>query len=221
LRKARHAPERNKRILELNGKENGSGMSDENAYKIIMKYKDNKEMNEIAQSVYAMNKERLKTIKQDGLESDNFIGMIDNLYDNYVPLRREFRDKDGKLIDMSKNSASSKGFSIGGKEFKKAKGSDKAVESPLINSILASESTIVRSENTETGAVAEHTPEEQVMQVKKDGETYNIEIHDEALASAFKNLNASQQEGLMQFAHKGVRLLASLSTMYNPDFVVS
>ena len=238
-----------KRNMQI-GKKNGSGMSDEDAYKIINKYKDNKAMNEIVTDVYNMNKDRLRFIKNEGLESDTFVGAVDTLYDNYVPLKREFKDKE--LIPNT-----GKGFSIGGKEFKKAKGSDRAVESPFIHSILAFEETIVRAEknevgkaflkfteefpddslytikkvgdkshlNKENGSVSSESPDyvpaDHLFNVKRDGELYEISIHDKALASAFKNLNSSQQNGMLNFSHKIIRTLALFNTSWNSEFVVS
>jgi len=60
-----------------------------------------------------------------------------------------------------------------------------------------------------------------VMHVKVDGKVKEIEFKDAALAAAFKNLNAPQMGAVLRTAHKGIRYLASMSTSYNPEFVMS
>ncbi|WP_373069802.1 LPD38 domain-containing protein [Sulfurimonas sp.] len=246
---ARHAIERNKRIYELNGKEFGSGMRDDLAEAIIRKYADNKELNEVAQMVYKMNSDRLKLLYTEGLENEDFIRKIDETYDNYVPLKR-IMDNNGPAMRTGR------GFDVKGKEIKRAKGSDRAVESPLMHSILAYQETIIRAEKNKVGksfldfiekypdqslyevSGVRHTPmynnmgevvgmnpnyqlADNVMHVKVDGKTKEIVIHDPALASAFKNLNAEQMGSLMRGVQKVVRFLASVNTQYNPEFVVS
>lgn len=246
---ARHAPERNAKMLENYGKENGSGMSDAEAYTIINKYANNKAMQDIANDVYAMNRDRLKYIHSEGLESEDFIKMLDANYDNYVPLRREFANQE----NLPKTG---KGFDIKGKETMRAKGSDRTVESPLMHSILAYEETIVRAEKNQVGkafleftkefpdeslysvAAVKHLPQydksgavvglspnyktdDNVLHVKVDGKVQEITIHDPALASAFKNLNSQQMNSLLLASQKAVRTVASLSTSYNPEFVVT
>lgn len=246
---ARHAPERNAKMLENYGKENGSGMSDAEAYTIINKYANNKAMQDIANDVYAMNRDRLKYIHSEGLESEEFIKMLDANYDNYVPLRREFENQE----NLPKTG---KGFDIKGKETMRAKGSDRTVESPLMHSILAYEETIVRAEKNQVGkafleftkefpdeslysvAAVKHLPQydksgavvgmspnyktdDNVLHVKVDGKVQEITIHDPALASAFKNLNSQQMNSLLLASQKAVRTVASLSTSYNPEFVVT
>jgi len=246
---ARHAPERNKNMLDLHKKENGSGMSDEDAYKIINKYKDNKQMNEVVQEIYTMNKSRLEFLHKEGLESEEFIQSIESLYDNYVPLRRELGKEDEKTII-------GKGFDIAGKEIKRAFGSDKKVESPFMRSILAYEESIARAGKNDVGKsflkFIEEFPDDtlysvknvaakpiydkngavvgaeslakrddNVLHVKVDGKVKEITIEDPALASAFKNLNSIQMGTLLKASHKAVRFIASVNTSYNPEFVVS
>ncbi|MDQ7067721.1 MAG: LPD38 domain-containing protein [Sulfurimonas sp.] len=231
-------------------KENASlsGMTNDEAYEIIANYAKNKEMQEIVNAVYKMNRERLKYIKDEGLESDKFIKIIDENYDNYVPLRREFDNAD----DLAKGA---KGFDINGKEFKKAKGSQRKVESPLLHSAMAYHETIMRAEKNRVGKAfynfAKEFPDEKlysitsvkyltkidangaviskdptakgdnVLHVKIKGKIREIIIHDELLAIAMKNLNAQQLDGVLKVSHSITRFIASVNTMYNPEFVVS
>ncbi|MGB3961000.1 MAG: LPD38 domain-containing protein, partial [Sulfurimonas sp.] len=196
-----------------------------------------------------MNRDRLKYIHSEGLESEDFIKMLDENYDNYVPLRREFADKESFLN-------TGKGFDIRGRETMRAVGSDRKVESPLMHSISAFEETIVRSEKNQVGksfleftkefpdeslysvADMKHMPQydkngavvgmspnykkdDNVFHVKVDGKIKEITIHDPALAAAFTNLNAQQMNSLLLASQKAVRVIAGLSTSYNPEFVVT
>jgi len=247
---ARHAKERNAKMLKVSGKENGSGMSDIDAEKILTKY-DNAKMKNLSAYVDMMNKTRLKLIRAEGLESDEFVDMIEGSYKNYVPLKRDMSDEFGSVV-----SNTGRGFDIKGKEFKRAKGSDRAVESPTAHSIMMFQEALVRSEKNKVGKsfleFAEEFPDsklyeveslkysprydkngniiqldpayklkDNVMHVKVDGKIKQITIHDEALASAMKNLNPVQLKYGLQYAHKAVRFLAGMSTSYNPEFIIS
>ena len=245
---ARHAAERNARMKEVSGIENGSGMSNADANKILEKWAGNKEIEDIASDIYKINKDRLRLIVSEGLEPKDFI-KLEEMYDNYVPLKREM-DTNGF------SGGTGKGFDIKGKETKRAKGSHRKVESPTAHSIMAMQETIIRAEKNKVGQAfleftnqfpddklytvssLKYTPrfdkngavqmmepqyslKDNFMHVKVDGKIKQIEIHDKALADAFKNLNATEMNGILQVAHKGVRLLAGLNTQWNPEFVVS
>jgi len=246
---ARHATERNKKMLELNGIEDGSGMSNAKANEILAKWAGNKAIEDIASDVYTINRNRLKMFVNEGLESEDFVKGIEDVYDNYVPLQREMDSK-------SFSGGTGKGFDIKGKETKRAKGSQRKVESPLMHSIMASQETIIRAEKNKVGKAfldfAEQFPDDtlytvsslkhmprfdkhgaivtvdpkyklsdNVLHVKVDGKIKEIEFHDHALASAFKNLNATEMNVVMKHAHKAVRFLAGLNTQWNPEFVIS
>lgn len=246
---ARHAIERNRKMEELNGIKDGSGMSDAEAVRILARYANNTDMLDIAKMVYAMNKDRLKLIYKEGLESADFIKTIDGTYNNYVPLKRVM-DSDGNYMSTGK------GFDIKGKELKRAKGSNREVESPLLNSILAFNETIIRAEKNEVGKAMinfaeaypdanlyevnslKHVPQydsngdvismnpkyqlaNNVLHVKIDGKVKEIVFKDPLLARAFKNLSSEQMGAVMQGAQKLIRYYASINTQYNPDFVIS
>ncbi len=247
---ARHAAERNAKMTEVSGIENGSGMSNADAEKILSKY-DTTEMKKIASYVDAMNKSRLNIIRQEGLESDEFVDLVAGSYKNYVPLKRDMSDQFGEVV-----SSTGKGFDIKGKEFKRAKGSHREVESPTAHSISMFQEALVRSEKNKVGKTflnfAEEYPDEalykvenlkytpkynkngdivqmdpayklkdNVLHVKVDGKIKQITIEDEALAAAMKNLNQDQLGAIWALAHKATRFLAGMSTSYNPEFIVS
>jgi len=247
---ARHASERNAKMFEVSGIENGSGMSNAEAEAILVRL-DTPQMQQMAKYVDAMNKTRLSLLRKEGLESDEFIDMIAGTYEHYTPLMRDMSDEFGSVV-----TSTGKGFDIKGKEFKRAKGSHRAVESPTMHSIIKFQESLVRSEKNKVGKAflnfieefpdsslyevqgLKYTPrydksgniiqldpayklKDNVMHVKIDGKIKQITIHDEALARAFKNLAPSQLKYGLQYAHKAVRFLAGMSTSYNPEFIFS
>lgn len=247
---ARHAFERNAQMKKVSGIENGSGMSNAEAAEIIKKFKDNKNMNDVVKSINKISKDRLKLIKDEGLESEQFIADIEGLYKNYVPLKRDMSDKFQQVT-----SGSGKGFSIKGKETKRAKGSTRKVESPFMHTILDYQETLTRAEKNKVGQTflkfTEQFPDkdlyeveslkympkydkdgnitsvdpayktgDNIFHVKVDGKIKQIELKDEGLAVALKNLNPAQMNGVTKVMHKITRFLAALNTQYNPEFVV-
>ena len=247
---ARHAIERNKQMKDISGIEDGSGMSDAKAVEVLHKYKDNQAIQQIASKVYDISKSRLKMMIDEGLEPKESIKNMENMYDNYVPLRRKMGD------DPSFGTNSSQGFSVKGKEFKRAKGSSREVESPLTHTFLDYEQTINRAEKNRVGKTflnfiekypdenlysvenLKYTPQytkdglvkslnplykdgDNIFHVKVDGKVKQIELKDKALAIGLKNLNTEQMGSFLKVAHKGVRTIATLATTFNPSFVVS
>lgn len=244
---ARHAQERNAKMLELNGVKDGAGMSDEVAQATLREL-STPQMQQIAKYVDTLNAATIRLIEKEGLETPEYIEMLKNSYKHYVPLKRE--------VGKDTFGGTGKGFDIKGKEFKRAKGSDLPVESPLVHSILQFQKTLVRAEKNKVGKTflkfAEQFPDESlykvksvkylpqyddageivrmnpnydlspnVMHVKVDGKIKEITFKDEALARGFKNLGSTEMGAFMRVAHKMVRFLASVSTQYNPEFVLS
>lgn len=247
---ARHAFERNAQMKKVSGIENGSGMSNQEASIIINKFRDNANMNDIVKSINKISKDRLKLIKDEGLESEQFIADIEGLYKNYVPLKRDMSDKFQQV-----GGGTGKGFSIKGKETKRAKGSIRKVESPFMHTILDYQETLTRAEKNKVGQTflkftdefpdkdlyevesLKYMPKydkdgnitsvdplyktgENIFHVKVDGKIKQIELKDEGLAVALKNINPAQMNGVTKVMHKMTRFLAALNTQYNPEFVV-
>jgi len=150
---AMHAPERNAHIQEINPtlREQGvmgSGMTDAEAEAIIQIAKNDGTYNEkmeLAKLVYRINNARLKLLKKAGLEPQKNIDMWSEKYGHYVPLRG-FYEEDGGLFQRI-----GRGFSIKGRESKRALGRRSRADSPIIYSILQMEETIIRAEKNTVG----------------------------------------------------------------------
>ena len=137
---AKHSGERNKLILERDPeKENGSGMSQKDADVILNKFKDTN-IDQFADKVYDILNQRLDMLYDNGMitkeDYDYFKG--DKLFTNYVPLKG--------LPGDNTNPQIGKGFSILGKDIKKARGRGSRANNPFIQSIMDFEETIIRTE---------------------------------------------------------------------------
>lgn len=119
---AKHAPERNAHIAEINPDmpDGGSGMTDAEAAEIIRKVSESgkkEQYEQLAGIVYDMLETRRNIIREAGLEGDDVVDAWEASYRYYVPLKgwAEDEQQDGM-------ARTGKGFNIAGKESKRAMG---------------------------------------------------------------------------------------------------
>ncbi len=147
---ARHAPERNIQIAKINPKlpKGGSGMTDEQASNIIKAFEKQgkaKDLEEFAKEFYdKVTNARLKILKEAGLEKGSVVDQLDQFYQNYVPLK-------GKQGIESLGSVGGKGFSVSGKDIRRAFGRESRANNPLVQALLDHEDALVRSEKNKVG----------------------------------------------------------------------
>jgi len=153
---ATHAPERNAKIAEINPdfKERGlpgSGMSDEQAQAVLEEL-DNRGLTEklerLATRVKAVNDARLRLIEQSGLETPETVQTWREAYAHYVPLKGQGPREERTGTQRPRTG---KGFDIRGKESKRALGRVSLADSPVTNSLLQMEETLVRAEKNAVG----------------------------------------------------------------------
>ena len=139
---AKHAPERNAQIAKFGKLTSGSGMTNKQADDVIQAFtkKGNlKEAEKIANDFYEnITKQRLKILKESGLIDDTAIKKLKATYKNYVPLK----GKEG----VEKLDPLGQGFSIAGKDIKRAFGRESRAENPFVRSILDYQTTVMRAE---------------------------------------------------------------------------
>lgn len=141
---AKHAPERNIQIAEINKKlpAGGSGMTDEQAKNIITKFEKQgklKELENLADEFYeSVTKKRLKLLGDSGLEKSDLITKLEEGYKNYIPLK----GKEG----VERIGAVGQGFSVTGKDVRRAFGRGSRAKNPFVQSILDYQSTLIRNE---------------------------------------------------------------------------
>ena len=248
---ARHAKERNEAMWARGSElDNPSGMTDDEADAIMARY-DTPEMKKLARYVDNMNEARLRIIEEEGLESDETIEMLRNSYKHYVPLMRDMKEPfpmfkgssnkglSNRMKEFKRAKGSSRkvlsptAMSIVNFQATLTRAEKNRVARAMYNFIQEfpdNELYEVKGvkhapQFDENGEVVRMNPQYQmapnVMHVKIDGKVKEITLKDEALAAAFKNLNATEMNAVMKVTHKAVRFMAGLSTTYNPEFVIS
>ena len=166
---AKHAPERNAHIAEINPElqEAGSGMSDAKAAEVIRTVRDTgklEQYEQLAGMVYDMLETRRETMRSAGLEQDGMIDAWENKYEFYVPLK-------GWAVDEQQDSMArtGKGFNIAGKESKRAMGRSSEAASPSSYAIQDLTETLIRRRKNEVGnallKLAEDNPNKAYWQV--------------------------------------------------------
>ena len=140
---ALHADERNDKM----GEDGLSGMSKQAARELKAKMNAdyglknlNKFVKEFRRDVVNASLDlRLET----GLISQEDYDNLKSTYKNYVPLFRIF-ENDESIIDESKKGPMS--FNVKGKEFRRAKGSKRAVKNPFVSALEQYHEAVIRSE---------------------------------------------------------------------------
>lgn len=148
---ARHAPERNKRIAEINPEfknGGGSGMSDIEAAAIINRIEKagkTAALQRAAAMVDAIRDYALQERIDGGLMSPDEAKAWRETYQNYVPLRgKGDADTEGEADGIRINRSS--GINVKGKESRRAFGRRSQADNILAYSLLQAEEAIVRAE---------------------------------------------------------------------------
>ena len=148
---ARHAPERNARIAEINPEfkdGGGSGMTDIEAAAImnrIRKADKMEAMERLAARVDEMLDASVKSRVEAGLMSEADLRQWRENYQFYVPLRGKAEVEGMEGLPAVRGNMSS-GITVKGKESKRAFGRRSRADSPLAYSILQAQEAIARSE---------------------------------------------------------------------------
>ena len=138
---ARHAPYRNALVMGRDGKENGSGMSDADAARIIEKFRAlgvEGDLSRIADMVYAMNDEALQRLVDSGRLSQEDADGFRAAQADYVPLRTDMEDADRDVFNSSTSGWKKN-------EFHAARGRETLADSPLAWSVVQAERAIKAS----------------------------------------------------------------------------
>ncbi|WP_043767457.1 GNAT family N-acetyltransferase [Algiphilus aromaticivorans] len=151
---ARHAPEANKRLEEINPGETAmSGMSDQDAQRIMDALEgtgEMKAMQSIAKRVDAMNKATRDLLVESGLEKRETIEQWAKQYDHYVPMKGPPGGKSDSLL-ASLMPSTGKGFDTRGSATKRRLGRESPASDIMANVVAAHYSTIQRAEKNQVG----------------------------------------------------------------------
>lgn len=267
---ARHAPERNARIAEINPAfqpGEGSGMTDTQAAAIMARIEREGKtpaMERLAARVDAMLADALALRVEAGLMSEADAKAWREHYKHYVPLRGRAEVEGADELPAPRPLQSS-GISVKGKESRMAFGRRSKADSILAYTIMQAEEAIVRAEKnmvarkfyelaklapdpafwqvdkverrpvfnkakgqveyqSQTRISAEDAP--YTVSVKIEGVEHRVTMNREnaeavRLATAMRNLNASQMNWFVQVMGAFNRYLSFVNTSLNPEFVVT
>lgn len=173
---ARHAPERNARIAEINPdfEGPGSGMSDIQAAAVMSRVEkagQTAAMERLAARVDAIRDNALDFRVETGLMSQEQADAWREGYENYVPLRGFAETGEGDAAVAERINRSGGGITVRGRESKRAFGRRSKADSILAYLILQSEEAIVRGETNRVAQrfvkLAEENPDKEFWQVNK------------------------------------------------------
>lgn len=151
---ARHAPERNAAMKEINpdrvDNEALSGMSDADAAAAMVAFEREgklKRLEAIAKDVDKLTADTRRVMRAEGLETADTIKLWEDAYQFYAPLQR---DVEGQSAPRGS------GFNVRGPESKRAMGSTREVKNILANIVAQAETAAIRAEkNKVTTALAD------------------------------------------------------------------
>ena len=238
---AQHAKERNAVILERSNGEDvsGSGITDARADEILNSMDEAKKakIEEIAKKIREIQQNTRDTMVKFGLESQETIDVLENLFKNYVPL--------GGLAQDEKDSFSSSyptggaGMHVYGSTFKKASG--RKSEAPNILAQIISQNASVHIKGRTNEALqslyelVQQNPNKNVwsivnkpndvdphtIAVRVDGKQRYIRFVDASYAETLRGLNAPATSMFGNMMAKPARWLRASFTTLSPEFMIS
>ena len=213
---ALHAKERNALILERDGVENGSGMTDAEADAILAELDPSKKanMDKVLELVRDIQQDTRDTMVKLGLESQETIDVFEGQFENYVPLA-------GIAVDET-DSANTKyptggaGMSVQGDTYKKAKGR-KSQAANLLAQVIAQNASVHISGRTNEALQSLHElvsenpnskvwkiideasyGDAHVVPVRINGEQKYIRFADSSYAETLKGMSVPRTSALVK-----------------------
>lgn len=146
---ARHAPERNAKVRQINPDiESPSGMSDEEAAAILDAAASRQaDFDEIERRVRAIIQQTNEVRLAGGLVSEEQVEQWNQTYQNYVPLRGFSENIEEDEVSFHTGT----GMDIRGQESRRALGRESRAEGPLGYVIMQAQEAIIRAEKDRVG----------------------------------------------------------------------
>lgn len=154
---ARHAPERNAAMAEINPDledGEGSGMTDAEAEAVMRRFRDEGKMEslqDLAARVDQLVEEHRRLLEFEGLERPETVQAWRQKYEHYVPLRGWVELVEDTSVQTSTRDARGKGFNLFGGRQKAATGRRSKADSPLTHVLANYEAAAVRAEKAKVG----------------------------------------------------------------------
>ncbi|WP_029516296.1 LPD38 domain-containing protein [Paenibacillus polymyxa] len=207
-----------------------SGFTNKEIEEVISKYEGSEEMETARKALVQVGKDMMKELVDSGVVSKELASVLDNRWENYIPLFRAFDDTPeafaGGLSKSLANVAS---------PVKALKGSEKKVVDPLENmvrnifqTVNAAERNRVATEISKLAKIdtdgnfirklkkSEQVGRKNVVNVKEDGKSVKYEVEPEVYR-ALMNLDKESSTMMMNILSKPASLLRAGATL-TPEF---
>ena len=236
---ALHAAERNKLILEREGVENGSGLSDAEAEGILdgLTSERKAELDQVVKLVRQMQQDTRDMQVEFGLESRENMDEYENQFKNYVTLA-------GLATDESDSSSTSHptggaGLQVKGPVNRQAKGRKTRADNLLAQTIAQANATIVQARKNEAlmslHDLIKENPNSKVWSIENkadfgdpnvvpirvEGKQKYIRFVDPSYAGTLKNMTIPRTTLLTRLLRAPNNWLRRSFTTLNPEFVIS
>ena len=236
---ALHAPERNKLILEREGVENGSGLSDAEAAEILdgLTLERKAKLDQVVKLVRQVQQDTRDMQVEFGLESRENMDVYEDQFKNYVTLA-------GLATDESNSSSTSHptggaGLQVKGPVNRQAKGRKTRADNLLAQTIAQANATIVQARKNEAlmslHDLIKENPNSKVWSIENkadfgdpnvvpirvEGKQKYIRFVDPSYAGALKNMTIPRTTLLTRILRAPNNWLRRSFTTLNPEFVIS
>lgn len=236
---ALHAKERNALILERDGVENGSGMTDAEAEAIIAGLDPSTKANldKVVDIIREIQQDTRSTMVKFGLESQETIDVFEAQFKNYVPLAGIAKDEADS--GNTRYPTGGAGLSIQGDTYKKAKGRESQADN-LVAQIISQNASVHIAGRTNEALQSLHElvtenpnnkvwtildtasyGDAHVVPVRVNGEQKYIRFADSSYAETLKGMSVPRTSALVKMLRAPANWLRRSFTTLNPEFVIS
>jgi hypothetical protein len=221
---AKHAPERNAYLKKTKNKDNGSGISDQEAADILRRLAPNRDkFEEVSQMVQALNRNKLAFLEKSGMISPSSRAALQTAYPNYVSLAQDedvvlgpvLREATGRFSKPSQMLA----FTFMGQQRAVVLG-NKNLSLLALNRMVADFPDNGLIEPLAEFRGDETAISENVIKFRDSGEIKYLRILKPELEKTFHMKSGLTDLYLMDQIGKATRFIASMATTYNPAFPI-
>ena len=237
---ALHAPERNKLILEREGVENGSGLSDAEAEGILdgLTSERKAELDQVVKLIRQMQQDTRDMQVEFGLESRENMDEYESQFENYVTLAGLAVDEaDSKTTTHATGGV---GLQVKGPINRQAKGRKTRADNLLAQTIAQANATIMAARknevlmslhdlikenpNSKVWSIenkADYADKDNVVPIRVEGEQKYIRFVDPSYAATLKNMTIPRMKFFARLLRAPNNWLRRSFTTLNPEFVIS
>jgi hypothetical protein len=235
---AKHAPERN----SVHG-DGAAGLTNNEAEEIVHNVEESDmadEVKDVAQDIRKLDDMTLDVLHNGEVIGDDLFETLRNAYDEHVPLYRILDEKETGNPDSL-----AAGMEVKGTGIRQAVGSKRDVDNIYRNVVDNFRNAIRRAEKNRVNLSVKQFAEENeqldlfrmldeaegqermarnddnVLTLRENGTPKYIEITDDSMATAMKNLNHTENGAVVRWVGSITRWMSSMATRFAPGFALS